>query len=85
MWISSGHDVTYGCFNDSTYGFFIYTTCGFFINKCYIRKGVTRAGKGQESGFLPLLALPLMMKAMGNRFIRARREYNTMNHMAKKF
>ena len=48
-------------------------------------KGVTRAGKGQESGFLPLLALPLMMKAMGNRFIRARREYNTMNHMAKKF
>ena len=27
------------------------------------RKGVMRAGKGQEGGFLPLLALPLMIKA----------------------
>ena len=27
-------------------------------------KGVRRAGKEQEDGFLPLLALPLMMKSI---------------------
>ena len=29
------------------------------------RKGVMRAEKGQENGFLSLLALPLMMKVLG--------------------
>ena len=30
-------------------------------------KGVGRAEKGQEGGFLPLLALPLAMKAMSGK------------------
>ena len=30
-----------------------------------LEKGVVRARKGQESGFLPLLALPIIMKVLG--------------------
>ena len=37
------------------------------------------SGKGQEGGFLPLLALPLMIKVLGK---VVRRRYNNMN---KKF
>ena len=32
--------------------------------KAIAGKGVMRAGKRQEGGFLPLLALPLMIKAI---------------------
>ena len=35
--------------------------------------------KGQESGFLPLLALPLMIKVLGKTFRRAERGYNNMD------
>ena len=38
-------------------------------------KGVGRAEKGQEGGFLPLLALPLVMKAMSGK------GYSNKNHM----
>ena len=38
-----------------------------------------RAGKGQESEFIPLLALALMMTAMTGR------GYNKMDHMYKCF
>ena len=34
--------------------------------------------KGQERGFLPLLALPLMIKVLGKTFRRAERGYNNM-------
>ena len=36
------------------------------------------AGKGQEYGFLPLLALPLMKKVLGKGVRRAGKEYNSM-------
>ena len=42
-------------------------------------KGVKRAGKGQEGGFLPLIALPLMLKSMTGR------GYNKMDHMEENF
>ena len=35
--------------------------------------------KGQERGFLPLLALPLMIKVLGKTFRRAERGYNNMD------
>ena len=38
----------------------------------------TITGKGQESGFLPLLALPLMMKVLGKGIRRAGRGYDNM-------
>ena len=41
------------------------------------RKGIRRAGKGQEGEILPLLALTWMMKAMSGR------GYNKMDHMDK--
>ena len=40
-----------------------------FIN-AIAGKEVMRAGKQQESGFLPLLALPLIIKALGKRVRR---------------
>ena len=43
------------------------------------RKGVGRAGKGQESRFLSLLSLPLMMKAMLGR------GSDKMNHTYENF
>ena len=49
-------------------------------------KGAMRAEKGPEGGFLPLSALPLMMKAMFVKGIkRAGRGYNHMNQMDKTF
>ena len=36
-------------------------------------------GKGQEGGFLTLLALPLMMKVLGKGLRRARRGYMNKN------
>ena len=36
----------------------------FLLINAMTGKGVRRAGKEQESGFLPLLAAPLVMKAM---------------------
>ena len=44
---------------------------------------VMRAGKGQEGGCLPLLLLPLMMKALGKGIRRVGRRYNNMDQMAK--
>ena len=48
-------------------------------------KGIMRAGKGQECGFLPLLALSLTMKVLGKGVTRAGRRYNNMDHMDKNF
>ena len=48
-------------------------------------KGVTKAGKEQEGGFLPLLALPLMMKILGKGATRTGRRYNNMDCMNKNF
>ena len=67
-WISSCYDGNYGCFIDSTNGFFINTTYSFFINKFY-------NWKRTKSEFLPLLALPLMMKVLGRGVRRARTGY----------
>ena len=62
------------CFN-STYFCFIDCTYGFFI-------GTAVASEGQEDGFLPLLALPLMIKAMsGKRVTSAGSRYNNMDHL----
>ena len=36
--------------------------------------------KGQEGGFLPLFALPLMMRVLGKGFRRAERGYNNMDN-----
>ena len=36
-------------------------------------------GKGQEGGFLPSLALPLMMKVLGKGARRAGRGWNNMD------
>ena len=46
-------------------------------------KAVMRAEKGQEDGFLSLLALPLMMKVLGKWVRRAGRGYSFMNHMGR--
>ena len=48
-------------------------------------KRVTSAGKGPEGGFLPLLALPLMMKVLGKGVTRAGRGYNKMDYVDKNF
>ena len=44
-----------------------------------------RVGKGQASGILSFLALPLLMKVPGKRVRRAGREHNNMDHMDKSF
>ena len=43
------------------------------------RNGVRRAGKGQEGGFFPLLALPLMMTFLGKGVQRAGKGYNSID------
>ena len=48
-------------------------------------KGVMRAGKEQEGGILLLLALLLMMKAVGKGVKRVRKGYNNMSQMDEKF
>ena len=40
-----------------------------------------RAGKGQESCFLLLLVLPLMMQVTGKGITRAGKRYNNIGHM----
>ena len=47
-------------------------------------KWVMRAGKGQEYGFLSLLALLLMMKVLEKRVTREGKGYNKMDHMDKR-
>ena len=42
-------------------------------------KVVMKVGKGQEEGFLPLIALPLMMKVLG-KVTRTGKGYNNMDH-----
>ena len=69
-WISWGYDGTYGCSIDRTYG--IDTTMAFSLLNAITRKG-------QEDGFLPLLALPLTIKVLGREVRRARRQYNNVN------
>ena len=41
--------------------------------------------KRQEGGFLPLLALPLMIKVLGKGVRSAGKEYNNMDKMDKTF
>ena len=55
-------------------------------------KGSRSVGKGQEAGFLPLLALPLMMKVLRKDVTRGRnvvkrsgKRYNNMDHIDKHF
>ena len=48
-------------------------------------KGDLRARKIQERGFLPLFALPLMMKIPGKKVTGAGRGYNKMDHMDHNF
>ena len=48
-------------------------------------KVAMRAGKGKEDGFLPSLALTLMMKVLGKGVTRAGRGYNRMDYMGKVF
>ena len=49
-------------------------------------KGVIRGEKGKEGGFLQLLAMSLMIKAMsGKGMKRSRRVYNNMDHVDKNF
>ena len=49
-------------------------------------KGVTRAGKRQEGGFLPLLVLPLIIKTISGKGVtRAGRRNNNMDHMDNMF
>ena len=43
------------------------------------RKEVTRAGKGKESGIVPLLALPLIIRDLVKRVRTAGREYDNMD------
>ena len=40
------------------------------------RKGVMRAGKGQEDGILLLLTLPFMMKVLGKGVTRVEKRHN---------
>ena len=42
-------------------------------------KGVMRAGKGRESGVLPVLALSLMMKVLGKGVTAAGKGYKNTN------
>ena len=48
-------------------------------------KWVRRAGIGQEGGFVPLLALDLMMKVLGRGVRGTGRGYNNIDHMDKSF
>ena len=56
----------------------------WFINAIF-GKRVTRAGKRQESRFLPLLALPIIMKVQGKGITRAGKEYDNTDDMNKNF
>ena len=49
------------------------------------RKWVVRAGKGRVGGFLPLLALPVMMKFLGKGIKKSARVDNKKDHMDKNF
>ena len=84
--ISWCYDGTYGCFIESTYGFslFMRPVTSLLIN-AISGKGVMRAGKEQEGGILLLLALLLMMKAVGKGVKRVRKGYNNMSQMDEKF
>ena len=49
-------------------------------------KGVTRAGKRQDGGFLPFLAAPLTSEAITGKWVTtAEKEYNNMDHTDKNF
>ena len=56
----------------------IQTVASSLINAITV-KGVRRAGKGQECGFLQLLALTLLMKATSGK------GYKEMDHMEENF
>ena len=78
QWISWCYHGTYGCFIDNTYGFFL-------IKPVASSLIITITGKGQEGGFLPLLALPLMMKALGKVVRKAGGGSNNTDHMDRNF
>ena len=76
----------YGCFIDSIYGFSLIQSVAPSLINAITGKGVTRTGKGQEGGFLSLLALPLIIKVMSRKEVtRAERGQNNMDQMFKKF
>ena len=68
------------CFIESTDDAFIDATCGI-IDKCYsminaiTREGDFRAGKRDHSGFLSLLAWPLILQVMEKEVTRAGKAY----------
>ena len=83
-WIFFCFDDTYCRFTHTTYDLLIQSVASSMINTI-TEKGVMRAEKGQEGGFLLLLAIPLMMNVLGKRFRRAGAGYNNMDHMDKNF
>ena len=48
-------------------------------------KGDMRSRKGEEVGFLALLALPLMMKVLRKEVMRIGRAYNDIHYMDPSF
>ena len=74
------------CFIESTHDAFIDTTCGI-IDKCNslinatTRQGNLRAGKREHSGFLSLLALPLILEVMEKEVTRAGKAYIDVRHL----
>ena len=56
-----------------------------FINDIS-EKGIMGEGKEQKDGYLPLLALPLMIKPIPRKGVTiAARGYNNMDHMDERF
>ena len=53
-WISSCYDGTYGCFINIIYGLSLIHYVASSLINAITGKGVIRAGKGKEGGFLPL-------------------------------
>ena len=48
------------------------------VSRAFLLSNAT-TGKGQEGGFLPLLALPLIMKVLEKRVRVAERRYDNIN------
>ena len=72
------------CLIEITVSSLIQSATSSFIN-AVTGKWVRKAGIGQEGGFVPLLALELMMKVLGRGVRGTGRGYNDMDHMDKSF
>ena len=57
----------------------------FSLINAITERRVIRAGKGQEGGILPLVALSLMMKVLGKEVRRAGKGGNIIDQMDKNF